>query len=71
MGCCSVFRLRFFCLKRGSNMATTKIWPVRGRIGRVVDYVENPEKTENPDFGRALYEVMIYATNPEKTEQQY
>jgi len=52
-------------------MAVTKIWPVRGRVGKAVDYVENPEKTENPDFGRDLYEVMTYAANPEKTEQQY
>ena len=31
-------------------MATTSIWSVKGWLGKVVVYVENPEKTENPDF---------------------
>jgi len=29
-------------------VATTKIWDIKGWIGKVVIYVENPEKTENP-----------------------
>lgn len=33
-------------------MATTKIWPVEGRIDHLVNYVLNPEKTEH----------MLYAT---------
>jgi len=28
-------------------MATTSIWRVKGWLGKVVIYVENPEKTEN------------------------
>ena len=31
-------------------MAVTSIWRVKGWLGKVVIYVENPEKTENPDF---------------------
>ena len=31
-------------------MATTKIWPVRGRLGNVVIYAENPDKTWNPEY---------------------
>lgn len=33
-------------------MATTSIWRVGGWLGKVVIYVENPDKTENP----AVYE---------------
>lgn len=29
-------------------MATTKIWDVRGRLKHVLDYADNPDKTENP-----------------------
>lgn len=29
-------------------MATTSIWRVGGWLGKVVIYVENPDKTENP-----------------------
>ena len=31
-------------------MATTSIWRVNGWLGKVVIYVENPEKTANPKF---------------------
>lgn len=55
-------------------MATTKIWKVKGWIGQVVHYVENPDKTTNPDFNEAdlqsLRDVMNYATQDYKTEQQ-
>lgn len=56
-------------------MATTKIWDVRGWLGQVVHYVENPSKTENPVFSNAdiqgLRDVMDYATQDYKTEKQY
>ncbi len=56
-------------------MATTKIWDVRGWLGQVVNYVENPEKTENTDFSEAdiqgLRDVMNYATQDYKTEKQF
>ena len=31
-------------------MATTKIWPVRDSLKRVVDYASNPEKTSDDDL---------------------
>lgn len=46
-------------------MATTKIWPVRDRLKRLVDYANNPEKTEYKD----LQNVIEYAGSSEKTEQ--
>lgn len=56
-------------------MATTKIWDVRGWLGQVVNYVENPEKTENMSFSEAdiqgLRDVMNYATQDYKTEKQF
>lgn len=56
-------------------MATTKIWDVRGWLGQVVNYIENPEKTENTGFSEAdiqgLRDVMNYATQDYKTEKQF
>ena len=31
-------------------MAVTSIWRVKGWLGKVVLYIENPEKTKEPDF---------------------
>ncbi|MDL2217785.1 relaxase/mobilization nuclease domain-containing protein [Christensenellaceae bacterium OttesenSCG-928-M15] len=49
-------------------MATTCIWPVRGKIGAVIMYAENPEKTWNPDAGAyshqeidSMRDVLDYA----------
>lgn len=43
-------------------MATTKIWPVKGTLKRLVDYASNPEKTTDDD----LEAVIMYAMNGEK-----
>ncbi|MDL2219943.1 relaxase/mobilization nuclease domain-containing protein [Ruminococcaceae bacterium OttesenSCG-928-O06] len=47
-------------------MATTKIWPIRDNLKRVVQYAANPEKTESQDLAHTLH----YAINPDKTEAQ-
>lgn len=62
-------------------MATTKIWDVKGWLGKVVIYIENPAKTENPAFyqkidmtetqAQGLTDVIEYAVNSEKTEKQF
>lgn len=44
-------------------MATTKIWPIRDNLKRVVDYARNPEKTENDDLKKTLH----YAAQEKKT----
>lgn len=59
-------------------MATTSIWRVKGWLGKVVIYVENPDKTENPAFyekqdmtdrqAQSLSDVIDYAVNSEKTQ---
>ena len=60
-------------------MATTSIWRVKGWLGKVVIYVENPDKTANPQYyakenmtdrdGQGLSDVICYAVNSEKTQQ--
>ena len=57
-------------------MATTKIWPVRDNLARVVEYAENHLKTANPNVYtiaelKDLHEVLDYAANYEKTAMQY
>ena len=59
-------------------MAVTSIWRVKGWLGKVVIYVENPDKTENPAFyekqdmtdrqAQGLSDVIDYAVNSEKTQ---
>ncbi|WP_417408715.1 relaxase/mobilization nuclease domain-containing protein [Hominenteromicrobium sp.] len=60
-------------------MATTSIWRVKGWLGKVVIYAENPEKTANPKFyadreltehdGQQLTDVIRYAVNSRKTQK--
>ena len=60
-------------------MAVTSIWRVNGWLGKVVVYVENPEKTANPEFNenedmmerecQGLDDIIAYAINSRKTEQ--
>lgn len=60
-------------------MAVTSIWRVNGWLGKVVIYIENPDKTTNPGFfkneaqsmecSQGLDDVIAYAVNSRKTEQ--
>ena len=56
-------------------MAVTKIWPVRGDLGRPINYVVDHEKTENPRYCRndlqALTDVIDYAADSEKTDRRF
>lgn len=59
-------------------MAYTSIWAVKGWLGKVVIYVENPEKTENPAYfeksgmteseRQGLDDVIGYAAQSRKTQ---
>jgi hypothetical protein len=59
-------------------MAVTSIWAVKGWLGKVVIYVENPEKTDNPAFfekqgmtehqAQGLSDVIDYAAQAGKTQ---
>ena len=60
-------------------MAVTSIWRVKGWLGKVVIYIENPEKTTNPEYYQSdaitdrqfqgLEDVISYAVNSNKTQQ--
>lgn len=50
-------------------MAVTALWAVHGTHRDILDYVMNPEKTENPDY--SLCKVLNYAENDEKTEKKF
>ena len=59
-------------------MAVTSIWSVKGWLGKLVIYVENPEKTKNPAYfekqgmtmqeTQGLFDVIEYATQGRKTQ---
>ena len=52
-------------------MAVTKLWKVSVRLGQVLDYTTNPEKTANPEYSaedyQALKDVLAYAKDDEPT----
>ena len=60
-------------------MAVTSLWRVKGWLGKVVVYIENPDKTTNPAYYekedmtdrecQELDDVIAYAINSEKTQQ--
>lgn len=56
-------------------MAVTKLWKVTERLGQVLDYATNPEKTANPEYSleeyQALKDVLAYAKDEEKTEREF
>ncbi len=56
-------------------MAVTSIWPIKGRIGKVIEYARNPEKTTEKSLEKqaalhAIGDVIEYAANDMKTEQR-
>ena len=55
-------------------MAVTKIWDVRGRIETPMEYIKNPDKTENPLMKKVdedtINDVIAYAANEDKTEMR-
>ena len=60
-------------------MATTSIWRVNGWLGKVLIYIENPDKTETPAAyekqgmdgkeAQGLSDVIEYAIQQKKTEK--
>ena len=54
-------------------MAVTKIWRVRGSVGKVIDYADNPEKTASGSVDEisGLEEVLRYADDDVKTEKHF
>ena len=57
-------------------MAVTKIWPIKGRVDKVIDYARNPEKTRESSYDRQVQlhtidGVIEYAANEDKTEKKF
>ena len=52
-------------------MAVTSIWPIKGRVDKVINYARNPEKTHDKKSLLKLHEiegVIEYAADEMKTE---
>ncbi len=56
-------------------MAVTKIWAIKATLEKPIEYIKNPEKTINPEFGKdqdeSLTDVIEYASNEDKTERRF
>lgn len=56
-------------------MAVTAIWPIKGRVDKVIDYARNPEKTKESSYEElsalhAVEGVVEYAADDIKTERR-
>ena len=54
-------------------MAVTSIWPIKGRVDKVINYARNPEKTHDKERLSGLHEiegVVEYAADEMKTEKR-
>ena len=55
-------------------MAATRIWPIKGRLDSVINYVTNPEKTDGSRYTdtelQALTDVIDYAEDGAKTHNK-
>ena len=50
-------------------MATTSIWSIKNNLKNSIDYIINPEKTFNEDFGK-FFEKEIYQDYNFKNEKR-
>lgn len=51
-------------------MATTSLWHIKGQLCDLIDYVENPEKSELTSNMQNFVNVFSYDINPNKTNNQ-
>ena len=56
-------------------MAVTSLWPIKGRVDRVINYARNPEKTTEASYEElaslhAIDDVVEYAADDMKTERR-
>lgn len=51
-------------------MATTSLWHIRGSLKDLIDYVENPDKTNVSNSLQDFVNVFSYNTNPSKTNNK-
>lgn len=51
-------------------MATTSLWHIKGKLRDLIDYVENPDKTNLNNGLKDFVNVFSYDTNPIKTNNK-
>lgn len=51
-------------------MATTSLWHIKGNLHDLIDYVENPDKTNVSNSLQDFVNVFSYDTNPSKTNNK-
>lgn len=51
-------------------MATTSLWHIKGQLCDLIDYVENPDKTNLNNGLKDFINVFSYDTNPNKTNNK-
>lgn len=51
-------------------MATTSLWHIKGQLCDLIDYVENPDKTNLSNSLKDFVNVFSYDTNPNKTNER-
>ncbi len=52
-------------------MATTGFWPVRGKLKKVLDYADNPDKTTVKEYlDEDLYQALQYTEQDSKTDEK-
>ena len=52
-------------------MATTGFWPVRGKLKKVLDYADNPDKTTSKEYlDEDLYQALQYTEQDSKTDEK-
>lgn len=51
-------------------MATTSLWHIKGNLRDLIDYVENPDKTNVSNSLQDFVNVFSYDTNPSKTNNK-
>ena len=52
-------------------MATTGFWPVRGKLKKVLDYADNPDKTTAKEYlDEDLYQALQYTEQDSKTDEK-
>ena len=44
-------------------MATTSIWSIKNNLKQSINYIINPEKTINEDYGKNTYNYLELSSN--------
>ena len=51
-------------------MAVTSIWPIKGRVDKVINYARNPEKTHDKERLSELHEIEVLQTKVNRKNEK-